>query len=94
VGFPTRVVCSERIITGTVGACPDVLTLNPLFVLSKNHTIGYNIATEFVIDLNSFTETNYLCGYSFNYTNSSLPGYLSSSLNSLNNLIVSTSTTD
>ena len=54
MGSPTRVICSERIITGTVGMCPDVLTLNPLFFLSKNHTIGYNITTEFFIDLNSF----------------------------------------
>ena len=54
MGSPTRVICSERNITGTVGMCPDVLTLNTSFVKSKTHTIGYNITTEFVIDLNSF----------------------------------------
>ena len=56
--------------------CPDVLTLNTSFVKSKTHTIGYNITTEFVIDLNSFIEDNSECGYSFNYTNSALPLYL------------------
>ena len=36
--------------------CTDVLTLNTSFVKSKTHTIGYNITTEFVIDLDTIWE--------------------------------------